>query len=90
MCKCGLVERSDDDHGPMDADAIGSAAAMEAIKQTAGAAKSSNAPAGGFTTGGASKVAQVDADEEEETTAARAGGSGGMQDKLVGVSCVGD
>ena len=77
-----------DDHGPMDADAIGAAAAMEAFKQTA-----SKAPAGGFqaskASGGPSskpgKVAQEEEEEEEEeeTAAARGGSGGGMQDKLV-------
>ena len=78
----GMNDRGDD-HGPMDTDAIGAAAAMEAIKQTAAAAQSSNAPAGALQAGKAGRAAQ---EEEEETTAARAsaGGSGGLQDKLVG------
>lgn len=75
----------------MDADTIGAAAAMEAFKQTAAAAKSSNAPTGAFQAGKASggslskpgRVARKEEEEEEDTTAARAGASGGLQDKLV-------
>lgn len=75
----------------MDADTIGAAAAMEAFKQTAAAAGSSNAPAGAFQVGKASggpssklgRAAREEEEEEDGPTAARAGASGGMQDKLV-------
>lgn len=78
-CRHDPVECREDDHGPMDADAIGAAAAMEALKQTA-----AKAPAGGFKAGGAKPGRAEEEEEEEETTTARAGGSGGLQDKLVG------
>jgi hypothetical protein len=79
----------DDDHGPMDADAIGAAAAMEAFKQTA---NSSKAPAGAFQAGKASggssskpgRAAEEGEEEAGEAAAARGGASGGLQDKLVG------
>lgn len=68
----------------MDADAIGAAAAMEAIKQTAA---SSKAPAGGFLAGkgsGSSSSKPGRAGEEsDEETAARGASGGGLQDKLV-------
>lgn len=75
----------DDDHGPMDADAIGAAAAMEAIKQTAAGSKG---PAGGFLgrAGGSSSPKPGKAakgEDSDDETAARGGSSGGMQDKLV-------
>lgn len=77
----------DDDDGPMDADAIGAAAAMEAFKQTGAKTGSSKAPAGGFLAGKASgdpsSKPRREEEEEEEEPATRAGGSGGMQDKLV-------
>jgi hypothetical protein len=78
-----------DDHGPMDSDAIGAAAAMEAFKQTAAASK---APAGGFQAGKASGGPSskpgrtAPAEEEEETTAERAGPAGGLQDKLMSLA----
>jgi hypothetical protein len=81
-----IVFNRGDDHGPMDSDAIGAAAAMEAFKQTAAASK---APAGGFQAGKASGGPSskpgrtAPAEEEEETTAERAGPAGGLQDKLV-------
>lgn len=83
-CSHECFNDREDDHGPMDADAIGAAAAMEAFKQTA---SSSKAPAGGFlagkASGGPSSQPGRAAEEEEEETASRAGASGGMQDKLV-------
>ncbi|KAH0832849.1 hypothetical protein J3R83DRAFT_11776 [Lanmaoa asiatica] len=68
----------EDDHGPMDADTIGAAAAMEAFKQTA----ASNAPAGSFRAGKASgdsssrpgRAAREEEEEaEEETTTGACG-----------------
>jgi len=78
-----------DDHEPMNADAIGAAAAMEAFKQTAGAA---NKPSGGFMggkpSGGPSSKPGPGAGqevEEEEDGPADAGGRG-LQDKLMALA----
>ncbi|KAG9314770.1 hypothetical protein JVU11DRAFT_3853 [Chiua virens] len=85
----------DEDHGPMDADAIGKAAAMEAFKQSATSGGSSNAPAGAFKTGKggdnySSKSGRPprddEVDEEEETAGSRSGGSGGLQDKMMALA----
>ncbi|KAF8123395.1 hypothetical protein EV363DRAFT_1356322 [Boletus edulis] len=79
-----------DDKGPMDANSIGLAAAMEAFKQTAAGAKSSNAPAGAFkagkSSGGTASKPERATHEGEEAAAEKGGASRGMQDKLVGLA----
>lgn len=64
-----------DSHGPMDADTIGAAAAMEAFKQTASQHQSQK------------PTSANDDDEEEESAPNRApSGGGGMQDKIMSLA----
>jgi len=63
-----------DSHGPMDANTIGAAAAMEAFKQTASQHQSQKPT-----------PANHD-DEEEESAPTRASGGGGMQDKIMSLA----